>query len=440
MATEALKHNPEVAYWGYDLFEDATEETDARELNVKRHVTLDEASATLTEFRKVNPGFSFLLVKGDTRQTLVNDQAEMAYRFADNTLVGPREADFAFIDGGHSIETMRSDITALSGCAVAVMDDFYLEDEEGRRPDIEKFGCNSLVEIDKAWKQLADKDPVRDGGYVRMVVRNWEPRVNLVVKTKNCVPEDEIRENIRYSMTKSLPEITECAPHGRLAVMCSGGPSLIGRLDEIRAYAKRDDARIVCVKHSHDILLGQGIVPWACVLLDPRDHVKDFIEKPHPDVVYLAASMVHATTIDRLIENKARAFLYHASVGANEEDIIKKGHMIQGGSTSATRGIPVLYALGFRRFACYGYDSCYYAKPDMKEKTPNDEPRYFEVEVMGRKFWSDGELIAQCQDFEQIVRQGFLVDLEVHGDGMIPHIYRGLKGKRADFAEIFDAR
>ena len=440
MATEALKHHPVVAYWGYDLFEDATEETDARELNVKRHVTLDEINATLTKFRDSNPGFSFLLLKGDTRQTLTNDQTEMAYRFDDGTAVGPREAEFVFIDGGHSVETMRSDMEALAGCPVVVMDDFYLEDEDGKRPDITKFGCNSLIDGVKAWKQLADKDSVKDGGHVRMVVRGWEPRVNLVVKTKNCVPEDEIRENIRYSLSRGLPEVAECVPHGNMAIMCSGGPSLIGRLDDIRAYAAKADARIVCVKHSHDTLLGQGIVPWACVLLDPRSHVRDFIEKPHPKVTYLAASMVHRTTIDQLIEKGARVFLYHASVGANEKDIIKKGHMIQGGSTSATRGVPVLYALGFRKFACYGYDSCYYTKPDMKEKTPNGEPRYFEVEVLGRKFWTDGELVAQCQDFEQIIRQGFLVDLETYGDGMIPHIHRQLNGKKASFAETFDAR
>ena len=321
---------------------------------------------------------------------------------------------------------------------VLVMDHFFSKDEKGKCPDITKVGCNLVVEQEKGWKLLPHKDKVRGGGYVQLAVKGWKPKANLQVRTRNCVPHEEICTNIQYTLSKNLPLVVECAAHKERAIMCSGGPSLVGRLDEIRSMK----GRVICVKHAHDTLIDQGIIPWGCILLDPRDHVQDFIETPHPEVNYFVASMVHATTIDRLIERNAKVWIYHALVGAGEQELIKQGFFIGGGSTAATRGMSVMHAVGFRRFACFGYDSCYYKKPDMDEKMDDGQPRFYTVEVQGRKFWSDGELVAQAQDFERLLRspEGASYEIEVRGDGMIPHIFRNVRGNRKRFMDVFDGR
>lgn len=156
MARAALSRRA-VAYTGFDLFEDATAETDARELNVKRHVRLADVRAKLSEFQARNHGFGFRLVKGDSRTTLT----DMA-------------ADFAFIDGGHSVETIASDYQRLKRSDVVVLDDFYLPDAEGRIPDITRFGCNRLLdrlrtETRRRIQILPAADRVRGGGLVSMV-------------------------------------------------------------------------------------------------------------------------------------------------------------------------------------------------------------------------------------------------------------------------------
>jgi predicted O-methyltransferase YrrM len=417
MCQEAIKHQESVHYVGFDLFEDATEETDARELNVKAHATMAEVESRLLDFAEKHPGFTFRLIKGDTRKTLAPG------------FFGKLDPDFAFIDGGHSIETIRSDYEALKHSKVVVMDDFYT----GR--DTNEHGCNEIV-AEESHIVLPHKDPVKGGGKVQMVIlprEAWPGKANLVIKTKNCVPDEEIQANIRHAKEKMPNWIVECKAHDLPVTLVSAGPSFKDHLDELRGR------RVVCVKHSHDELIENGIIPWACMLLDPRSHVQDFIENPHPDVIYFVASMCHPTTIDRLIERDATIWGYHAYVGAGEQDIIGEGIMVGGGSTSAVRGISVLHALGFRSFEMYGYDSCYYEKPDFTTKDKNGNQRYFEVEVSGRKFWSDAELVAQAQDFDKLMAQEKELELNVIGDGMIPHIWNLKRKILPDFSEVIGA-
>lgn len=403
MAKEALKYQPQVLYVGVDLFETANSDTDAVELNVKAHHSLVQVEERMREFKFVHPGFDFKLVKGNSREVLP-------------AVVGSQGFDFAFVDGGHSVETIRSDLLAVKDIPVVAADDFYAVDENGKSPDISKFGCNLILEsgtVGAGWMILPQKDPVSGGGTVQMAVRGWNPRVNLVVKTRNCVPDELIRENVAFALASGVPKVEICRAHTEKAVLVSAGPSVKDYLEEIR----RSKGRIVCVKHAHDMLIENGIIPWACILLDPRDHVQDFIENPHPDVIYIVASMCHRTTLERLLERKAKVLLYHAMVGAGENKVVKEGFFIGGGSCAATRGISVLHVMGFRKFVLYGYDSCYPEKPT----GPRED--YQKVEVLGRKFWTDMELVAQAQDIEKLMQQGF-ADMKVKGDGMVSHIWK----------------
>lgn len=264
----------------------------------------------------------------------------------------------------------------------------------------------------------------------------------LVVKTKNCVPDKNIAANIHYFSSLVEKYVVECEPHNGTIVFCSGGPSLKGHLDEIKKLSRKKDHYVVCVKHAHDELIDYGIVPFACVLLDPRGHVVDFVENPHKKVTYLVASMVHPTTIDRLIEAEAKVFGYHAHVGAGEVDIVRdrlgeKHILLGGGCSTAMRGISVLHTIGFKNFKLFGYDLCYGQDEDidMNKKAKDGQDYYMEVEVHGKKFITDAEKVAQAQDFAKIMKEK-AISLEVYGDGMVPHIWRNRKMK-PDFREVF---
>jgi len=150
MATAALKNREKVHYRGFDLFEDASATTDKTEFNVRSHHSIDAVRAKLSAFRDKNPGFSFELVQGDTRQTLPD-----------------LHADFAYIDGGHSVETIASDYAHLRNCGTIVFDDYYDFDELGNRADISAVGCNRLLET-VPHVLLPAFDALPSGGRVRM--------------------------------------------------------------------------------------------------------------------------------------------------------------------------------------------------------------------------------------------------------------------------------
>jgi predicted O-methyltransferase YrrM len=147
-ALQLLQAAPGAHYYGFDLFEDATAETDAEEMNVKPHNRLDVVQHNLR-------GYEAQLFKGNTRETLA--------KF--NTPV-----DFVWMDGGHSVETIASDWAhvrrlALPDAAI------YLDDYYTGPIDVTKFGCNQLVAGLKH-DVLPAMDRVMGGGYVQMV-RVW---------------------------------------------------------------------------------------------------------------------------------------------------------------------------------------------------------------------------------------------------------------------------
>lgn len=263
----------------------------------------------------------------------------------------------------------------------------------------------------------------------------------LIVKTKNCVKDKNISANIHYFATLVDRYIVECEPNDGVIIFCSGGPSLKNYLQEIKKLRRRKNHYVICVKSAHDYLIENNVIPYACILLDPRPHVVDFIETPHPEVNYLVASMVHPVAIDQLLKKNAKVWGYHAMVGAGEDEVIKmrcggRSFMLAGGCSTAMRGVSVLYNLGFRKYRLYGYDLCYEGDVDMTAKDDKGRDKYFEVEVLGRKFITDAEKVAQAQDFSQMMKEKS-IQMEVFGPGLVPHIWNTKRKILPRFEDVF---
>lgn len=137
-------------YYGFDLFEEATVQTDREEMNVKPHYFLDNVYQKLSSW-------NVQLFKGNTRETLKWFRPEV-------------KIDFVWLDGGHSVETIRSDWESLkphlAENAYVFFDDYYTGPI-----DTSKFGCNEIVK-DLRHEVLPDMDRVSGGGHVQMV-RVW---------------------------------------------------------------------------------------------------------------------------------------------------------------------------------------------------------------------------------------------------------------------------
>lgn len=143
-ALQMLQLSPGATYYGFDLFEDGTPETDGAEKNVKPHHSLKAVSARLS-------GYKAHLHKGNTRETLKDFNEPI---------------DFAWIDGGHSVETIGSDWEnvkrLLTPNAVVLFDDYY-----SGGIDTSAYGCNRVVE-DEIHEVLPHRDPVIPSGWVQI--------------------------------------------------------------------------------------------------------------------------------------------------------------------------------------------------------------------------------------------------------------------------------
>ena len=124
---EAAKiFSKDVHYYGFDLFEDSNKSIIKRERS-KTASRINDISKLLSKHAKV------FLFKGFTKQTLK--------RFAKKNKA---RVDFAFIDGGHKVETIASDYYYCKRIckkkSIIVFDDFYSLNQ----PNTKKFGSNKI--------------------------------------------------------------------------------------------------------------------------------------------------------------------------------------------------------------------------------------------------------------------------------------------------------
>lgn len=254
---------------------------------------------------------------------------------------------------------------------------------------------------------------------------------NIVIQTKNSIPDEKIKENIRVNQLLIKNWLKPCLPNDEEIVVVSAGPTLVAEdvRDEVLVGRK-----IVAVKHALERLENAGIVPWACILLDPREHVASFVEKPDTRVKWFVASQVNPEATKRLLEAGCDVWGYHASVGANEDDLINKQFesIVHGGSATATRGLYVLNHLGFSSFRLYGYDLCYSDKPkNLEEKDTFGQTKYLDISIgfthphcnTKHHFFSEAQFIAQFEELNDIIKTNRF-KIKAFGMGMIPFVIK----------------
>ena len=469
MAQAAFKNSDVVHYTGFDLFEEANKETDQKEFNVKIHFSEKEVKEKLNEYatdvRKDGKIFTYCIIKGNSRYSL--------RRLKDNDFCNIQniKPDFAFIDGGHSIETITSDFENLKDKSpIIVFDDYYTADPVGSIPDVEKYGSNKLfdnIDIDGSKKFLVQaNDRVKDGGFTNLGVLLIRPtlplpnfpesvganQIPIRVRPKDCMPDEHIHANIEANEKKLDKWIIK---KGRLnnenVIIASGGPSLLKYIKDLKSYKKKTGAKVVCVKHSLPVLLENNIVPWACMILDPRpvDGVSThgvvrstLFDNVPKATKFFVASMTDISVLDLLIKKKADIYGWHAySDAIKEYEPLKKKMLVTGGTCAAMRALGLMFTLGFRKFKMYGFDSSFDEEPkDKKAVDENNRKKYIHVGLGAttEKFWTTGELLAMAQDFEELLgREDIDIDLDVQCGGLIQAIWNDkAQKKRPTYREI----
>jgi predicted O-methyltransferase YrrM len=442
MALTAFEYTDTLNYIGYDLFEDATVETDHEEFNGKAHNKMSAVQKRLEEFAEhvkenKNKTFTFKLIKGNTRETLTDQQSKF---------------DMALIGGGNSIQTVQHDFDCVKQTDMIVMDHYFREDDDNLIPNEAYQGVNEVFK--KINKKsgirkfvLPSGDKVKGGGFTHLVtlltnqklskIPNRLQRVPIVVNPRDCVPKDYIRNNIKENM-KLIDKnrwLGKYSLHLDIGIIVSGGPNV--DYNEIKKILKENpDAVLLCVKHSYPGLIANGIKPWACVVLDPRDidgvsthgiQRKELFKTIEPSTKFLLASMTDPSVTKYLQKNNADIWGWHAFTESLRDDEDRKHGMknnqvkirdelgmaqgttlITGGTCAAMRSIGILHTMGFRQIHLFGFDSSLKDEPTkemLKETTGAEDeeprPKYFQVSVKETPYWTTGELLAMAQDCER---------------------------------------
>jgi len=235
------------------------------------------------------------------------------------------------------------------------------------------------------------------------------------------VDDDGLRRNLLHALSLGLQQVRRAAPNNLVLAIAAGGPSLRDTYKKLRNPGP--NTVVVSVNGSHDWLIGKGVVPYACLLLDPAPRLAELFT-PHRGVVYFVAS-----TCDRAVFDKLNGFevrLVHASGQVSDEvEILDKRvgsyFLIGGGSTVSLRWLTLGYIMGFRSFRLHGFDSC--SKGGSRHAYAQDDGDLpDEIEYHG--FSTTPAWLAQVTDFF-----GFLakmsepgmdrISLKVYGDGLL---------------------
>ncbi len=433
-----------VTYVGFDTFDDGNDRQ--HEGHTKPHASAEFVQRRLSIYKehvaRKGLNFDFMLVRGNTLTTLAAMQ--------------PPEASFAYIDGGHSVETVRSDYAALAHVPYVVFDDIIQEPEPGA-PDGPRTIFNELtaprqlIQTPDAYLGLSQTISlglvVREG-YAMPPAR----RQQIVVRPVDSVDKSEQVQHIKCN-TAAIPKWMEAyQAHERTALLVSAGPTLSKYLDDIRAKQEAG-ATIFAVKHAFPILKAAGITPDYTVVLDPRPiegrsthgivRTTLFDELLAGDK-FLIATMTHPSVREWLEVRGAALYGWHAHTQLHVENKLaefQKGLVIGGGTCAATRLPMLAFVMGFRRLTFYGYDFFY--EEDTKQEDIKQELMRISIEGgaqpgeiilnmskagegAGVGFLTTGELVAAMQDLAQLTKWLMANQLSVDfvGEGAGAQIWR----------------
>jgi hypothetical protein len=410
----------QVSYVGFDTFEDGNDRT--HEGHTKPHASSWIVGNRLNNYSRMMSRkgltFDYTLLKGNTLVTLPNAKEVV------------KTATFAYVDGGHSYETTRSDYDNLAHVPFVVFDDVIAKEEEGapegpRRVFGEVPGQKRMITSGDGYAGL--KQTISLGLVVREGFPMPELRTRIQVKPVDSVDKGEQLQHIADNAANLKTWIGSYQAHEQVALFVSAGPTLEKYLDEIKERQAKG-AVVFTVKHAFPTLKKAGITPDWTVILDPRPvdgkstHGvirSDLFADAGPEDKVLFATMTHPSVRMHLESKGAQLFGWHAHTQATlaaKPASFDRGMVVMGGTCSATR-IPMLaFVMGFRRFEFYGYDFFY--PEDVKQE---DIKQSLMKITLGadKQFLTTGELIAAMQDLGQWNK--WLVDnritVKFHGEG-----------------------
>jgi hypothetical protein len=251
------------------------------------------------------------------------------------------------------------------------------------------------------------------------------------------VSQPTIQANIVANAARDLAWFTGFPAHKDTAVICCGGPSLADSLADIR-FRKRQGARIISVNNVLGFLAEQGLTPDSHVMLDARPQNAAFLAQAPQSTRYLVASQCDAAVFDAL--EGRDVLVWHCDAAGLEETLDALPNTparpmipVPGGGTVGLRAMLLAWMSGYRKIHIYGMDGSFRNGEHHAYPQPiNDADRTLQVQLNGNRYTCARWMVRQANEFRQAYQAMSQAGVQVfvHGDGLIPDLYRALRSER----------
>ena len=299
---------------------------------------------------------------------------------------------------------------------------------------------------------------------------------------KPPISDEKALENIRASVNYDYPIFVPQNPQAGSALFIAGGPTLLRFLPEIKRRKEAGEF-IFTSNHTHDFLVRNGIVPDVCLLLDPKEIVKDYVQLVQKDTAYFISSCADPKTWEAMKERGAKMMKIMVAYGMpHDTDMelmtqlyptVTAKCYLPGGTMTPLRAMPLAAMLGYKKLEMFGFDSCFsksepriiYETEEEFKTAPVDQtvykddkgkfiiaepeeggffyaykkPRRENVQIVdfgGRQFLSSKVFTHQamqiCKWYDRLESQ---IEIVIHGDNLSSWVLECYKADLADRRE-----
>lgn len=238
------------------------------------------------------------------------------------------------------------------------------------------------------------------------------------------VPDEVIEANVRFNARRQpRHERIKTAPaHDGVAIMVGSGPSMKEHLSAILQH-QADGGTVFAMNGAANFIAQNGIIADYQVLVDARERTAELIGKAK---AHLFASQCDPVCFDQVPSAKMWHFI-NGELDKQLPDDEPAHAQIGGAGSVGNCALALAWAVGFRRFEIYGYDSSHKNDASHAFHQPlNDFEPWGRFQFKGKEYICSFTMRSQASRFQSValalVDNGCIVN--VHGDGILPDMWR----------------